>query len=215
MKTRTIICLLSLLCLATISAAEAQTANPYAKPSPAPNSAAQAKNIPMDNLTSFATGDTRILESVKGDLTGEGRPGILLVLDPPLTGKEKLGEGPNREIALLARDDAGQLHKVTSNARIVPCSQCGGVAGDPYAYSRIGKGEFTIVIGGGSRERWTDEFTFTYVGAKKDWFVSTVIRKVVDTEGDKEKHVTLTAKDLGETPFSAFDPSHLPEVTLP
>lgn len=193
----------------------AQTTNPYAKPSPAPTSATQANHIPMDNLTSFATGGTRILESIKGDLTGKGRADVVLVLDPPLSGKEKLGEGANREVALLTRDDAGQLHRAASNARIVPCAQCGGVAGDPYAYTRIGKAEFTIVVGGGSRERWTDEYTFTYVDVKKDWFVSTVVRKVVDTDGDKEKHVTLTGKDLGETSFSAFDPSHLPEVTLP
>jgi len=169
----------------------------------------------MDDLTAFATGGAKVLESVKGDLTGEGRSDVLLVLDPPPTGKENLSQGAARHIVLLVRDEAGQLHQASANIRIVPCSTCGGVTGDPYAYSRISKGKFTIVIGGGSRERWTDEYTFTYVGAKKDWFVSSVTRKVVDTETDKEKHVDLTAQELGTVSFADFDPGKLPDVTLP
>lgn len=207
--------LLQLAYLGVAAAANAQSANPYAKPHFAPTAATPAKGNAMDDLTAFATGGAKVLESVKGDLTGDGRYGVLLVLDPPLTGKETLGQGPSRHVVLLIRDGAGQLQRASSNDRIVPCSLCGGIAGDPYAYSRIGKGQFTVIIGGGSRERWTDEYTFTYVGAKKDWFVSSVVRKVVDTGTDKEKHVDLTAKELGTVSFADFDPGKLAEVTLP
>lgn len=169
----------------------------------------------MDDLTAFATDGEKVLESVKGDLTGHGRADVLLVLDPPHTGKEKLGGGAAREVVLLVRDEAGQLHKATANPRIVPCALCGGVSGDPYAYSRIGKGEFTIVVGGGSRERWSDEYTFVYVSAKKDWFVSSVARKVLDAATDKEKQHDLTPNELGSVSFSDFDPSRLPEATVP
>lgn len=169
----------------------------------------------MDDLTAFATDGTKILESVKGDLTGDGRTDVLLVLDPPLRGTGKLGEGPGRTVALLVRNEAGQLYKATDNSRIVPCATCGGIAGDPYAYSRVGESQFTVVVGGGSRERWTDEYTFTYVGAKKDWFVSSVSRKVIDTDADREKQVHLTTKELGTVSFADFDPGKLPEVTLP
>jgi hypothetical protein len=169
----------------------------------------------MDDLTAFATDGAKVLESIRGDLTAEGRSDVLLVLDPPATAAEKLGEGPSRRVVLLVRGAAGQLHKASENDRIVPCSRCGGLAGDPYAYSRIGKGQFTIVIGGGSRERWTDEYTFTYVGAKNDWFVSSVVRKVMDTDTDKEKYVHLTARELGTVSFADFDPGKLPEVALP
>ncbi|HVI55558.1 MAG TPA: hypothetical protein VM621_10970 [Luteibacter sp.] len=169
----------------------------------------------MDDLTALTTGGAKVIESVKGDLTGDGRGGVLLVLDSPLAGQETLGQGRPRNVVLLVRDGTGTFRRVSSNDRIVPCSTCGGLAGDPYAYSRIGKGQFTVVVGGGSRERWTDEYTFTYQDTKRDWFISSVMRRVVDTETDKEKHVDLSAKELGTVPFSDFDPSKLPEVTLP
>ncbi|PTR33095.1 hypothetical protein C8J98_104311 [Luteibacter sp. OK325] len=207
--------LLVLACLGCTATARAQSSNPYAIPHSHPAAIADVKADAMDDLTAFATDGAKVLESIRGDLTAEGRSDVLLVLDPPATATEKLGEGPSRRVVLLVRDAAGQLHRASENDRIVPCSRCGGLAGDPYAYSRIGKGQFTIVIGGGSRERWTDEYTFTYVGAKNDWFVSSVVRKVMDTDTDKEKYVHLTAKELGTVSFADFDPGKVPEVTLP
>jgi hypothetical protein len=201
--------------LTVAGAASAQTANPYARHPTAPTAATPAKGNAMDDLTPFATDGAKVLESVKGDLTGDGSVGVLLVLDPPQTGNAKLGQGPFRHVVLLTRDGAGKLQKISSNDRTVPCSACGGIAGDPYAYSRIGKGQFTVVLGGGSRERWTDEYTFTYVSAKKDWYSSSVVRRVVDTEADKEAHIALSEKELGTVSFADFDPSRLPEVTLP
>jgi hypothetical protein len=202
-------------CFGTLLNVHAQTPNPYARPAPAPTAAKTAKGHAMDDLTAFATDGAKVLESVKGDLTGAGHADVLLVLDPPAKGDEKLGQGPNRNVILLIRDDAGQLHKASANAHIIPCALCGGVSGDPYAYSKIGKGQFTIVIGGGSRERWTDEYTFTYVSDKKNWITSGVARKVTDTDTGKEKHLDLTSRELGTVLFSDFDPSHLPEPTLP
>jgi hypothetical protein len=42
-----------------------------------------------------------------------------------------------------------------------------------------------------------------------------VVRRVVDTETDKEAHIALSEKELGTVSFTDFDPSKLPEVTLP
>ncbi len=194
----------------------AQTANPYARPTPSSTSAMQGKGMKMDDLKSFATDGERVLEYKSGALAGEGSQGVILVLDPPKTGHEKLGEGPNRNVLLLMRDGSGQLRKVASNNRIVPCSTCGGVSGDPFGYTRIiAPGQFLIANGGGSREHWSDEYTFTWSASRKDWLVSRVVRKVADNETGNEKHMDLTAKDLGETSFQDFDPSNIPEVTLP
>jgi hypothetical protein len=192
----------------------AQIANPYAKPAAAP-SAPQDKGTKMDDLKSFATGGAKILETTKGDLTGDGRQGAVLIIDPPGGENAKLGEGPARDVVLVLPDATGHLQKAASNLRIVPCATCGGVAGDPYGYTRITKGQFTIVNGGGSRERWSDEYTFTWSAARKDWLATHVIRKVSDSDTGKEKNVELSAKELGEVSFKDFDPSHLPEATLP
>jgi hypothetical protein len=201
--------------LFAISAANAQSSNPYAKPHPALTATAQDKGSQMDDIKSFATAGTRILDSQTGDLTGTGQPGVLVILEPTPTGNEKLGEGPRRDVVLLTRDASGHLQKAASNALVVPCGTCGGTAGDPYGYARIAHGEFTIANGGGSRERWSDEYTFTYAADKKDWVATKVKRSVSDTDTGKQKHIELTTKELGIVSFENFDPSKLPEVTLP
>ncbi|UPG95811.1 hypothetical protein [Luteibacter aegosomatissinici] len=206
--------LAAILLLATPAWAHAQIANPYAKPAAAP-SAPQDKGTKMDDLKSFATGGAKILESTKGDLTGDGRQGAVLIIDPPGGENAKLGEGPARDVVLVVPDATGHLQKAASNLRIVPCATCGGVAGDPYGYTKVAKGQFTIVNGGGSRERWSDEYTFTWSAARKDWLASHVVRKVTDSDTGKEKIVDLSAKELGDVPFKDFDPSHFQEPTLP
>lgn len=206
------------LFLALLFSAEgafAQYANPYATQNRATTSVPTDKGSKMDDLKSFATEGNRILESKTGDLTGAGHKDVLLVLDPPTTGKEKLGEGPNRTVLLLLRDASGQLVRKASNGHIVLCATCGGVSGDPFGYVRIDAGSFTIVNGGGSRERWTDEFTFTYAKDSQDWFITKVNRQVSDSETGQEKKIELTPHELGKVSFHDFDPGKVPEVTLP
>ncbi|HEY4093542.1 MAG TPA: hypothetical protein VGN46_18690 [Luteibacter sp.] len=214
MKPRTRNCLVALALLGAPGWAYAQIANPYAKPAAAP-SAPQDKGTKMDDLKSFATGGAKVLESTRGDLMGDGRQGAVLIIDPPGSADAKLGEGPARDVLLVVPDPSGHLQKAASNARIVPCATCGGVTGDPYGYTKVAKGQFTIVTGGGSRERWSDEFTFTWSAAKRDWLASHVVRRVSDPDSGKDKQVDLSAKDLGDVAFKDFNPSHLPEVTLP
>lgn len=191
----------------------AQSTNPYARPSTVP--ATHTKGSHMDDLTSFATGGARVLDSKLGEIAADGHMGALLVIEPSPSGSGRLGEGPPRDVVILVRDATGNLQKVASNRHLVPCGSCGGTSGDPYGYMSVAKGSFTVVVGGGSRERWTDEYTFSYISSKKDWFVSAVSRKVVDTVTEKEKHVSLTVNELGTITFSDFDPSKLPEVTFP
>lgn len=169
----------------------------------------------MDELKAFATEGTRILEWKTGDLTGIGRMDALLVLDPPATGDEKLGEGPERTVLLLTRDVSGRWREAGANRRVVPCATRGGVAGDPFGYVRLESSGFTVVNGGGSRERWSDEYTFAYAVDRANWFVSKVSRQVSDSESGLEKRIDLTPRELGPIAFEDFDPVTIPEVTLP
>ncbi|NID13966.1 hypothetical protein [Luteibacter yeojuensis] len=169
----------------------------------------------MDDLKPFAAGGAKILESTSGDLKGDGSTGVVLILAPPSAGVPESTEAPFRTVKILVRDNAGKLQEVVSNARLVPCATCGGIAGDPYGYTRIERGNFTVAIGGGSRERWSDEFTFTYVAARKNWFVTHAIRRVEDQDTGARKVIDLNAGDLGDIAFGDFDPSRLPEVALP
>ena len=170
------------------------------------------KEATVAELNAFVEGNSKILSSEQGDLSGNGTPGIVLVLDHPGTGAEMLGEGKPRSVLLLTRDSAGKLQKAKQNDRLVPCAQCGGMAGDPFGYVRVDKGGFTAFIEGGSRERWSDEYTFKYSADQQDWLLDKAVRAVTDTQTGEEKHIELTGKDFGAIRFEEFDPKTLPKV---
>ncbi|MEE7545774.1 hypothetical protein HF319_00810 [Xanthomonas sp. Kuri4-1] len=163
----------------------------------------------MPNPDSFIPTGWKALEKVRGDLTGAGRSDALVVASPPSAEEEKLGEGEPRTVLLLKQDAAGLLTRVAENRRIVPCARCGGLAGDPYAYSRIEKGGFTLSISAGSRERWADDYSFRYRPDEGTWVLDKVMREVTDTESDQLRKLELTDKDFGHITFEDFDPVKL------
>ncbi len=170
------------------------------------------KEATVAELNAFAEGNSKILSSQQGDLSGSGAQGTVLVIDHPETGSDMLGEGTPRSVLLLTRDSAGKLQKAKQNDRIVPCAQCGGMAGDPFGYMRVDKGGFTALIEGGSRERWSDEYAFKYSAEQQDWLLDKAVRTVTDTETGEEKHIELSGKDFGTIRFEEFDPKTLPKV---
>lgn len=165
-----------------------------------------------EQLDAFVEGNAKILDSQQGDLRGNGERGVVLVLDHPGAGNEKLGEGEPRTLLLLTRDGTGELQKVGKNDRLIPCAQCGGMAGDPFGYIKVGEGRFTVLIEGGSRERWSNEYTFQYSGEQQDWLLDKTVRTVTDTDTGEEKRVELTGKNFGTIRFEEFDPETLPRL---
>jgi hypothetical protein len=167
----------------------------------------------MQDLAAFVPAGAKLLDSQQGDLDGRGG-GALLVIDPPASGSEKLGEGEPRTVVLLVRDDSGALQEAAKNARIVPCARCGGTAGDPFGYARVDKGGFTLAVSGGSRERWSDAYTFRFEPARNGWLLDKVVREVIDNATEEYKRVELDRSDFGEVTFSGFDPAALPQAQL-
>ncbi|MBG3850543.1 hypothetical protein ABQZ69_13185 [Xanthomonas sp. WHRI 8391] len=166
----------------------------------------------MGTIDSFVPAGSKALETIRGDLTGSGHSDALVVVSPPATGSEKLGEGQPRTVLLLTQIAEGALQKAAENRKIVPCARCGGLAGDPYAFSRIQKGQFTISISGGSRERWADDFTFKYSADQQTWMLDKVVRDLTDTETEQHNTLELTSKDFGTVTFQDFDPATLKKV---
>ncbi len=167
----------------------------------------------MDDLNAFATDGKTLLASKTGDLNGDGRPDAILVLDPATAGKPD--ERASRTVLLLVRDAGGRLQKAGQNDRIVPCAKCGGIAGDPFGYVRIDKDGFTVLIEGGSRQRWSSEYKFEYAAASSDWRLQKVERTAYDQISQESVSKTFTSKDFGQVAFADFDPSTIPEVVLP
>lgn len=193
---------------ASAPAAAAQSPAPAASPSATPTQG----TVPMATIDSFVPAGSKALDTQRGDLTGAGHSDALVVISPPATGNEKLGEGQPRRVLLLTQNADGSLQKAAENNRIVPCARCGGLAGDPYAFSRVQPGQFTISISGGSRERWADDFTFKYSADKQTWLLDKVVRDLSDTETEQHNTLELTDKDFGTVTFQDFDPATLRKV---
>lgn len=102
--------------------------------------------LTAEQLDAFVEGNAKILDSQQGDLKGNGERGAVLVLDHPGAGNEKLGEGEPRTVLLIVRDGAGKLQKIGKNDRLVPCAQCGGMAGDPFGYIKWAKGSSRLSL---------------------------------------------------------------------
>ena len=157
--------------------------------------------------------ESKLVIAQRGDLNSDGQPDAILVIDPQTT-DEKSDEGIPRSVVLLVRDASGQLHKAAQNDKIVPCARCGGMMGDPFGYIRIDKSGFTVLNEGGSRERWSDEFTFRYSPESKDWALSKVVRSAYDTISSQNKTTESSQSDFGIKKFAAFDPADLPSAGI-
>lgn len=169
----------------------------------------------MNDVSSLVPAGMKVVETIRGDLTGAGHSDALVVISSPSAGNEKLGEGQPRTVILLTQDASGSLQKAAENRRIVPCARCGGLAGDPYAFSRIEKGQFTISISGGSRQRWSAEYVFQYSAQAHDWYLQKAERGAYDQISEENISKVFTPKDFGQVSFADFDPSMIQEVVLP
>ncbi|MGV8958888.1 MAG: hypothetical protein ACOH1V_00640 [Stenotrophomonas sp.] len=209
-----------------VAGADATTETPAKTPARlADDSAMQSKesdsmrmggDVVKDDAQAFVPAGAKLLETSKGDLNGDGIEDVLLVIDPPAPGTLPVGEeGPNRILMLVLGSADGKWLLAARNDKLVPCSTCGGVMGDPFGYARVSAGSFTVVNSGGSRERWTDSYTFRYAPADKAWWLEGVSRQVIDTDTDAENKRDFTAAELGKVRFEDFDPSSVPAVTLP
>jgi hypothetical protein len=167
-----------------------------------------------DDVRTFEGGGASILNTQYGDLNADGRTDALIVLDPPVIG-DAPADRRARTVQLLIRSPDGRLRAVARNDRIVPCETCAGLAGDPFGYARIDKDGFTLLTEGGSREHWSNEYTFKYAADRQDWLLDKVQRKVTDTGTGKSKKLALTGRDFGTVTFDDFDPETLPTVELP
>lgn len=193
----------------------AQVADDSNVQSKEPESMEAGRNEVKDSAQAFVPAGAKLLETIKGDLNGDGIEDALLVIDPPAPGLAAGENGPNRIVMLVLGGADGKWHLAARNDKLVPCSACGGVMGDPFGYARASSGSFTVVNSGGSRERWTDSYTFRYAPADKAWWLEGVSRQVIDTETDAENKKDFTAAELGKVRFEDFDPSSVPVVTLP
>lgn len=159
----------------------------------------------------FAEKGTKLLTFTSADLNGDGRQDYLIVLEKAKekTGEEEDAVGKDRSLLIVMRQPDGSLKQVKRNDKIIMCSNCGGMMGDPFYKLEAGPKTFTIGLnGGGAGERWLYEFTFDYSRKDNTWQLTLAsdMQFVVGEGEDAEPKLYKPPKDYGKIDVQDFDP---------
>lgn len=142
-----------------------------------------------------------------GDLDGNGTLDALMVIASASGEPQDLAP---RSLVVLRRDRDGSLHRAAVAPRAIPCERCGGMLGDPLREIVPRPAGFSIQLEGGSRELWSQEFTFRHAPDEGTWRLVQVANAVFDRMDGASKRQTLGAEALGHITLEHFDPAEFP-----
>ena len=167
------------------------------------------EQLPAD-LRGFVEQGTKPIWFSTADLDKDGKDDFLLVLqkDRKPGVEEYEMEEKQRPLLLLVQGSDGKLREAARNERVVLCSNCGGVMGDPFVGIEANPGTFTVMHYGGSAWRWSSSVRFDYSRKDRAWQLVRVEESNFHTaDPDKEKvEVATPPKDFGKIDFRDFDP---------
>ena len=166
---------------------------------------AQDKILPAE-LEPFRIPGHEMLDFVSGDLNGDKKPDVILILKR--TGEDTLLEDDYpRPLLLLVRQTNGRLKQVLRNDKAILCRRCGGVFGDPYQQTDISNNGFSLYFYGGSAWRWAYQFDFAWRPAKNNWMLVRESRGGFNANDPemKMKETTIKETELGNIPISSFN----------
>jgi hypothetical protein len=165
--------------------------------------AAHAEGTPAE-LVPFVEKGTRLLDFASADLNGDNLSDYVFILEKPYS-EEEVGQRP---LKIAVRDADGKLHVVKVNDKIIECSECGGMMGDPLVGINARQNTFTIEHYGGSNWRWGSIYEFKYSRRDKTWqltLIESLSHHVFDAEHAKIKKFR-PPKDYGKIDIAEFDP---------
>jgi hypothetical protein len=156
----------------------------------------------------FVTKGTRALAFESADLNRDGRPDAILVVEAAQDDPES--DGRPRTLLVLAGQPDGTFREAARNAKIVYCSRCGGMMGDPFQGVTAGPGRFTVQNAGGSGWRWGVSYRFDYSRRDDAW---QLVRVEEDdfhaSDAATPKRVVSTPpKHFGKIEIKDFDPEN-------
>lgn len=158
----------------------------------------------------FIESGTKAIALEKGDLNGDGREDFILVLEKENPAKDVDGLPVNqRPLLILLRGADGKLTSAKRNERIVMCSECGGVFGDPFDGVVAGRNKFSVELYGGSNWRWKYSYQFNYSRIDKTWQLVRVEELHYHTsDPDKVETKIYTPRRFGKIDIADFDPDN-------
>jgi len=163
-------------------------------------------------LRPFVLPRTKAIVVERGDLNGDGRIDVVLVLELQ---KERPGdediEAGQRPILILARQANGTLALAARNDTAAYCSRCGGMMGDPFVGVEVGAKTLTVANYGGSSWRWSAEYRFDYSRRDNTWQLVRVTESSFHASDPEKAKTTVRRppKNFGKIDFADFDPEKL------
>ncbi len=134
---------------------------------------AQEERPPPAALRELIPSGQELLAWARADLNRDGRPDVVFILQPagshPYDGDR--GDTPRSLVVAVGTPD-GRLHEAARNNRLVRCQNCGGTWPEPFESLSARRGGFSLGHYGGSRWRWSDEWTFTWDAGRRDWLLT-------------------------------------------
>jgi hypothetical protein len=154
----------------------------------------------------FVAARTCALAVASADLDRDGRADYALVVQRQDTVPE---EGYRRALLVIIAADSGRFRLAARSDRVILCSRCGGVWGDPYDTLLVERGSLTVHHFGGAGWRWRTEYRFDYSRRDRAWQLvkaTEVGFHSGDPEGTLEMHVYRPPRDYGKIDLRQFDP---------
>ena len=159
----------------------------------------------------FVESGTKAIALEKADLNGDRREDFILVLEKANAARDADDFPVNqRPLLILLRGADGKLAVAKRNDRIVMCSQCGGVFGDPFDGVIAGRNTFSVEHYGGSNWRWKFSYKFNYSRIDQTWqLVSTRELNYHTANPNKVDTKIYTApRHFGKIDIADFDPEN-------
>lgn len=201
---------------APTSSAPAPATDTSAPAAPAPTGAAtRAAAAAVSTVTSadsarelarFTPAGYRVEAVSQGDLNRDAFPDQVVLLRQLDADSSTMGDETARPLLLLLGSASGRYTLAGRNDKVVLCTGCGGMMGDPFQGITIKNGYFSLEYYGGSAWRWTHVTTFKYDPAGRTWFLHREGGGSFHaTDPDKVESYGRTTRDFGRVAFTKYD----------
>lgn len=173
------------------------------------NDSAAGDTVAVDSVelrlpdSAFVPKQYRIEDVVFGNLNLDSFPDAMVMMRHDSDDVGMFSEKPRWIYLLLGTADGKFEVKIKNKNATFPQIE-GQMFGDPYDGIEIDSGTFVIRHYGGSRYRWTSNFTFEYDPAKAEWYYTQHSSSEMDMlmEDTTVYKASLTVKN--RMPFSTF-----------